>query len=270
MRKCILYTFPFVSQFSKKRFLTGHRSGCPVAEPLFGHGLVPVFPQDRGARHPVAPMFRRVVVVDQNRAADDRVRSAEGQVRVGEELDSVLQVPLSSGDVEKSKLVDEVADLAADLPLVVGALLVRVDADLVRVVVISGAQTASRPVEEVLAGGLNVDVPAVVAAVVLAAVGVDQRLDEDGRVGERLVLGLAEDDPSGHRVGEGRHGGDELLVVELDVGAEPPLGHRRLVDDDRPTDERIRAEEGQRWVDDVLLFSIVQNLFFFVTDEEAK
>ena len=64
---------------------------------------------------------------------------------------------------------------------------------------------------------------------------------------------LSKDDSSSHWIREGGDGREQLLVAEVNVGTEPALGHRRLVDDDRPADDRARAEEGQRRVNHVLL-----------------
>ena len=61
---------------------------------------------------------------------------------------------------------------------------------------VSSTQAASGPVKEVLARRLDMNVPPVIPGVVLAAVGVDQRLDKDGRVGIGLILSLKLKEPT--------------------------------------------------------------------------
>ena len=161
------------------------------------------------------------------------MRPAERKVRVGEELDGVFDVSLPSGDVDETEFVDQITDLASNVSLVVGALAVRVQADFVRIEVAASAQASPRPVKEVLARRLNMNVPSVISCVVLAAVRVYQGLDKDGRVRERFILGLTENDSSCDGVREYGDRGDELLVVQVNVGAEPSFGHRGLVDNDR-------------------------------------
>ena len=87
------------------------------------------------------------------------MRPAERKVRVGEELDGVFDVSLPSGDVDETEFVDQITDLASNVSLVVGALAVRVQADFVRIEVAASAQASPRPVKEVLARRLNMNVP---------------------------------------------------------------------------------------------------------------
>ena len=165
------------------------------------------------------------------------MRSTQRKIGIGEELDRIFGVSFTSGNVDEAELVDQVSNFASDVSLFARALTVRFQADLVRVVVTSGAQASSSPIEEVFSGNLHVHVPTVVPGVVLAAIRVKERLDEDGRVGKGFVFGLTENDSSGDGVGEGGDGRDELLVVGIDVCAEPAFGDRTLVDDDRPADD---------------------------------
>lgn len=47
--------------------------------------LMPILPPDSGTGHPVAAVFRRLVVMDDDAAAHDGGLAAQGQVGVGEE-----------------------------------------------------------------------------------------------------------------------------------------------------------------------------------------
>ena len=145
-------------------------SRSAVAEPLPGDGLVTVSPQDGRACHPVAAMFRRVVIVDQDGPANDRMRTTERKVRIGEELDRIFDVSFSTGDVEESKFVDEISHLATHVTFLVRTIFVRLEADLVRIVMAASAQAPSSPVEEIFSGHELVDVPSVITGVILAAV----------------------------------------------------------------------------------------------------
>ena len=181
------------------------------------------------------------------------MRSTQRKIGVSEELDRLFGVSFPSGDVDEPELVDQVSHFASHVTLFARAFGVRLQVDFVRVVMTSGAQASAGPVEEVLSRDLNVNVPTVVAAVVLAAVRVEERLDENGRVRKGFVLGLPENDSPGDGICESGNCRYQLLIVEIDVGAEPTFGDRAFVDDDRPADDRGRSEQGQGGIDNVFL-----------------
>ena len=90
--------------------------------------------------------------------------------------------------------VDEVSHLTPVWQMLIGALTVSsaIEVDFVRIIVATGRQTSARPVEEITAGNISVNVPFMVKGIVLGPVRVDQRFDEDLCVLCRIVFGLPE------------------------------------------------------------------------------
>ena len=75
--------------------------------------LMPILPPNGSAGHPVAPVFRRLVVMDDDAAAHDGGLAAQGQVGVGEEGPGGGQVPGPAGHCQQGVFVLEVAHLTA-------------------------------------------------------------------------------------------------------------------------------------------------------------
>ena len=50
-----------------------YRRILPVPEPGSGHGLMPIGPQNGGARHTVTPVLRSIVVVNSDGSTYDRI-----------------------------------------------------------------------------------------------------------------------------------------------------------------------------------------------------
>ena len=129
--------------------------------------------------------------------------------------------------------VDEVSHLATMWQMLIGALAVSsaIEVDFVRIVVATGRQTSARPIEEISAGDIGVNVPFMVKGVVFGAVRVDQRFDEDLRVFVGVVFRLPEQDPTGYWVGENGLRRPQRSSLQSKIGASP-TGRLRIVVDD--------------------------------------
>lgn len=80
--------------------------------------LVSVQSPHRRARHPLAAVLGRVVIVDDQRVTDDACLATQGQVRVSEELLGGAQIDDSSRHVQISHFGCQVPDPAAQRRLV--------------------------------------------------------------------------------------------------------------------------------------------------------
>ena len=79
---------------------------------------------DGGARHPLSPMFRSVVIVNHYGVTNDGGLATQGEVRVSEELLSGGQVQDLARHVELPKLGGQVAHPASERRLICLAVLV--------------------------------------------------------------------------------------------------------------------------------------------------
>ena len=115
--------------------------------------------------------------------------------------------------------------------------------DSVGIEVRSSAETSSSPVEVIFARNIRVNMPSVIRGKVLGAVRVHEALHVDHGVGQGVVHLLPEDDPPTHRVGEGGHRCQHGRVRQVDVGANPSRGDRRMVDDDAAAEDTSWSKE---------------------------
>ena len=115
----------------------------------------------------------------------------------------------------------------------------------------SSTYASPSPIEKIPAWNIGMDVPLVIEGIVLATIGINKWFHENGRVGIRVIFGLAEYDTAGHRVGECGNGGDlrPSLANLNNIGACPSGGSRIIMNDYRSADYGELAEETEHRVD---------------------